>query len=95
LSSSEDSIGLSIPDRASLALLLLNWNLYKWRTTSRVWCVYFHYEGVFIRVNETFTDLERSVWHHVVAGQPSHVADWPGGVVSTDFLHRLSLLLLV
>jgi hypothetical protein len=30
---------LSSPDRALPALLLLNWNIYKWRTTSIVWCV--------------------------------------------------------
>jgi hypothetical protein len=35
------------------------------------------------------------VWHQVVAGWPSHVASWPGGAASTDFLHRLGLLLLV
>jgi hypothetical protein len=44
-SSSEDSTRLLTLDRASPALLLLNWNLYKWRTTSRVWCVDFHHEG--------------------------------------------------
>jgi hypothetical protein len=32
------------------ALLLLNQNLYKWRTTSIVWCVEFHQQGVFIGV---------------------------------------------
>jgi hypothetical protein len=37
-SSSEDLT----PDRASPALLLLNRDLYKWRTTSIVWCV-LHY----------------------------------------------------
>jgi hypothetical protein len=26
-------------NKASTTLLLLNQNLYKWRTTSRVWCV--------------------------------------------------------
>jgi hypothetical protein len=41
-SSSEDSIRLSTPDRASPTLLLLNWNLYKWRTISIVWCFEFH-----------------------------------------------------
>jgi hypothetical protein len=38
-SSSEDLTQLSTPDRASPALLQLNWNLYKWRITNRVWCV--------------------------------------------------------
>jgi hypothetical protein len=65
-------------------MLLLNMNLYKWRTMSRVSCVDFHCEGVFIGVNETSTDLERSVWHQVVAGRPSHVASRSGGAASTD-----------
>jgi hypothetical protein len=43
-----DSTRLLTPDRASPALLLLNRNLYKCRTTSRVWCVNIHCEGVFI-----------------------------------------------
>jgi hypothetical protein len=79
-SSSEDST----PDRASPTLLLLNWNLYKWRTTSRVWCLDFHYEGVFIGVNGTSTDLDRSVWRQVEVGRPSHVAGRSGGTASTD-----------
>jgi hypothetical protein len=67
-------------------LLLLNQNNYKCRTTKWVWCVDFHREGVFIVVNGTSTDLERSVWHQVMAGQPSHgrLARWNG-------LHWLSL----
>jgi hypothetical protein len=65
-------------------LLLLNQNLYKWRTTSRVWCLNFYCEGVFIGVNGTSLDLERSAWCRVVAGRPSHVASRPGGVTSTD-----------
>jgi hypothetical protein len=44
--------------------------------------------GVFIGVNVTSTDLERSVWHQVVAGRL-------GGVTCTDFLHQLKVLLLV
>jgi hypothetical protein len=36
---------LSTPDRASLALLLLNWNLYKGRTTCRVWYLNFRHKG--------------------------------------------------
>jgi hypothetical protein len=65
-------------------LPLLNRNLYKWRTTSRVWYLDFHCEGIFIGVNGTSTDLERSVWRQVVAGQPSHVEGRPNGVASTD-----------
>jgi hypothetical protein len=49
-----------------------------------VWCVDFHHEGVFIGVNGTSTDLERSVWHQVVAGRPSHMNSRPGGAASTD-----------
>jgi hypothetical protein len=30
------------------------------------------------------TDLERSIWHQVVADRPSHVAGLPGGATSTD-----------
>jgi hypothetical protein len=41
------------------------------------------------------TDLVKSVTHHVVADRPSHVAGWPCGSASTDFLHRLGLPLLV
>jgi hypothetical protein len=52
---------LSTPDRALPALLLLNQNLYRWRTISRVWCVDIHHEGVFIGVNGTPTDLDKSV----------------------------------
>jgi hypothetical protein len=44
--------------------------------------------GIFIGVNGTSTDLERSVWHQVVAGRTS-------GAASTDLLHQLGLLLLV
>jgi hypothetical protein len=44
-SSSEDSTRLSTPDRASHVLLLLNQNLYKWRTTGIVWYVDFQREG--------------------------------------------------
>jgi hypothetical protein len=43
--------------------------------------------GVFIGVNGTSINLERLVWHQVVARRPSHVAGWPGGAASTDFLH--------
>jgi hypothetical protein len=43
--------------------------------------------GVFIGVNGTSTDLERSVWLQVVARWPSHMVGWLGGVASIDFLH--------
>jgi hypothetical protein len=59
-----------------------------WRTTSRVWYLDFHREGVFKGVNGTSTNLDRSVWHQVVVGQPARAA-------SIDFLHRLGLLLLM
>jgi hypothetical protein len=74
----------STPDRASSVLLLQNQNLYKWRTTSSVWCVDFHCEGVFIGVNGTSTDLKMLVWCQVVVGRPSNVASQSGGAVSTD-----------
>jgi hypothetical protein len=44
-SSNEDSTRLSTPDNAFPTLLLLNRNLYKWRTTSRVWYLEFHQQG--------------------------------------------------
>jgi hypothetical protein len=47
----------------------------------------FHHQGVFIGVSRTSTDLERSVWQHVVAGRQV-------GVASTDFLHQVRLLLM-
>jgi hypothetical protein len=40
--------------------------------------------GVFIGVNGTSTNLERSVWHQVVIGRPSHLAGRLSGVASTD-----------
>jgi hypothetical protein len=49
-----------------------------------VWCVDFHHEGVFIGVNGTSTDFERSVWSQVKAGQPSHMAGRSGAGTSTD-----------
>jgi hypothetical protein len=49
-----------------------------------VWCVDFHHEGVFIRVNGTSTNRERSIWCPVVAGWPSHVVGRSGGAASTD-----------
>jgi hypothetical protein len=44
----------------------------------------FHREGVFIRLNGTSTDLERSVWCQVEVGRPSHGAGRPGGAASTN-----------
>jgi hypothetical protein len=44
----------------------------------------FTVRGVFIWVNGTSSDLDRSVWHQVVAGQPSHVACQLGGAAPTD-----------
>jgi hypothetical protein len=44
----------------------------------------FTVRGVFIGVNVTSTDLERSIWHQVVAGWPSHVASRLGGAGSTN-----------
>jgi hypothetical protein len=44
--------------------------------------------GVFIGSWGSSTDLEKSGWHHMVAGQSV-------GVASTNFLHRLGLLLLM
>jgi hypothetical protein len=51
--------------------------------------------GVFIGPCGSSTDLDKSVLCQVVAGRPSHVVGWPGGAASTDFLHRLGLLLLM
>jgi hypothetical protein len=48
--------------------------------------------GVFIGVNGTSNNLEKLVWHQAEAGQP---AGRPGRAGSTNFLHRLSFLLLV
>jgi hypothetical protein len=65
-------------------LLLLNWNLYKWKTTSRVWYLEFHRQGVFIGVQGRVTNLIKSVTHQVLAGRPSHVAEWSPSLASTD-----------
>jgi hypothetical protein len=43
-------------------------------------CHHFHNKGVFIGPWGSFTNLEKSVWHQVVAGRP---VGWSG-------LHRLS-----
>jgi hypothetical protein len=80
----------STPDRALPVLLLLNWNLYKWRTTSRVWCSEFHRQGVFIGVPGAITDLIKSVIRQVLVSQPSHMAGRPWGAASTDSRPRVT-----
>jgi hypothetical protein len=50
---------LSTLDRASPALLLLNQNLYMWRTTSRVWYLDFHHEGGIYRAEWDFHRLTK------------------------------------
>jgi hypothetical protein len=84
-SSSEDLIRLSTFDKASPALLLLNWNIYKWRTTSRVWYLEFHRQGVFIGVQGGVTNLIKSVTRQVLASRSSHMARCPPSLASTDF----------
>jgi hypothetical protein len=54
----------------------------------------FTVRGVFIGANGTPIDLDKSVWRQVVAGRPSHVVGRLGGAASTDFFHRLRLLLM-
>jgi hypothetical protein len=44
----------------------------------------FTMRGVFIGMNGTSTDMEKSICCQVVAGQPSHVASRPSGAGSTD-----------
>jgi hypothetical protein len=44
----------------------------------------FTVRGVFIGVNRTSINLEKSVWCQVVAGRPSHMAGRPSGLASTD-----------
>jgi hypothetical protein len=73
---------LLTPDWASPMLLQLNRNLYKWRTTSIVWCVEFHQQGVFIGVPGVVTDLNEMVIRHVLAG-------WLSSTASTDSRHRV------
>jgi hypothetical protein len=84
-SSSEDSTRLSTPDRASPVLILLNQKLYKWRTTSRVWYLAFHQQGVFIAVQGGVTDLIKLVMHQVLAGWPRHMVGRPPSLASTNF----------
>jgi hypothetical protein len=45
--------------------------------------------GVFIGVQEGVTNSVKSVTHQVVAGWPSHVAERPRGLASTDFQLRI------
>jgi hypothetical protein len=70
------------PDMPSPTLLLLNRNLYKFRTTSRVWYLDFHHEG---------GGIYRGEWdlHHL-----REVGMVPGGGMPTGWsgLHRLSPL---
>jgi hypothetical protein len=80
---------LSTPDRGSPVLLLLNRNLYKWRTTSIVWCIEFHRQGVFIGVLGAVADLTKLVICQVLADRPSHVVVRPSIVASTDSRPRV------
>jgi hypothetical protein len=71
-------------------LLLLSWNLYEWRTKSRVWYLEFHWQRVFIGVQGGVTDLIKSdliksVTRQVLVDRPSHVAGRPLSPASTDF----------
>jgi hypothetical protein len=84
---SEDSTRLLTHDRALPALLLLNQNLYKWRTTSRVWYLKYHRHGVFIRVQGGVTNLIKLVTCQVLASRPSHGAGLPPSPASTKFQH--------
>jgi hypothetical protein len=40
--------------------------------------------GIFIGVNGTSTDLEKSVWRQVVTDRPSNMVGQSGGAASTD-----------
>jgi hypothetical protein len=72
-------------------LLLLNWNLYKWRTTKWVWCVDFHRAGDIYRGD---WDLHRlgEVGIALGGGWAAKPCGWP---VGWGGLHRLGLLLLM
>jgi hypothetical protein len=65
-------------------LLLLNWNLYKRRPTSRVWCLEFQRQGVFIGVQGGVTNLIKLVTCQLWAGWSSHVVGQPPSLTSTD-----------
>jgi hypothetical protein len=80
---------LSTPDRASPTLLLLNRNLYKWRTTSRVWCYEFHQQGGILGVPGAITNLIKLVICQVLAGRHSHVAGQPWRAASIDSRPRV------
>jgi hypothetical protein len=58
-------------------------------------CILISTVGGIYRVVGELHRLEKLVWCQVVAGRQSHVAGQLGGVASTNFLHRLGLLLLV
>jgi hypothetical protein len=45
--------------------------------------------GVFIAVQGGVTDLVKLITRQVVADRPSHMAQWPRGPTSTDFLLRI------
>jgi hypothetical protein len=49
-----------------------------------VCCFDFQQYEVFIGVQGGVTDLVKSVTRQVVAGRPSHVADWPWSSASTN-----------
>jgi hypothetical protein len=55
----------------------------------------FHWRGVFIGSWVSSTDLAEAVTHQVAANRPSHMAGMAGGMVSTAFLHRIGLPLLM
>jgi hypothetical protein len=72
-------------------MLLLNWNFYKWSTTSRVWCLDFHRERGIYRGECDLHELGEAGLVPIGGraakprGRPTR---WSG-------LHRLGLLLLV
>jgi hypothetical protein len=87
-SSSKDSTQLSTLDTASPTLSLLNQNLYKWRTTNRVWYLDFHREGGIYRGE---SDLHR---HGEVNFMPGggQLAKKRGRSAGCSVLHHLSPL---
>jgi hypothetical protein len=54
-----------------------------------VWCVEFHWQGVFIGVPGVVTNLIKLVIRQVLASRPSHMADRPSSVASTDSRRRV------
>jgi hypothetical protein len=69
-SSSECSTWLSASDGASPALILLNWNFYKWRTISRVCYWVFSHKGAYIGVEGSLHRLGK-VNLEQMDGQPT------------------------